>query len=173
MSAACFGATLSWPILYINEIGWRVWTALIWLLIGTSGGSTRTRSWPFWFHKIQGIDWLAEELLAFQEGIWSMELYIVQVPVKCTDSRRQSSPLTYAINRLKRNWYNSPQCESSLNNKLQVLRRWVTETQVVVKWPVSGQQVVRSSADRHARPPTEVAWTHVDIKKYFQDPKFG
>jgi hypothetical protein len=47
---------------------------LIWLRIGTGGGSLWMRWWTFGFHKIRGVSWLAEDLLAFQEAHCCMEL---------------------------------------------------------------------------------------------------
>jgi hypothetical protein len=32
----------------IKEIGWRMWSGLMWLRIGTSGGPLRTRQMNFW-----------------------------------------------------------------------------------------------------------------------------
>jgi hypothetical protein len=49
----------------------RLWR--IGLRIGTSGGFMRARYWTFGFHEGQGISWLAEWLLSFQEGLCSME----------------------------------------------------------------------------------------------------
>ena len=42
------------------------WTGLIWLRIGKGDGH-------LWMHKIQGISWLAEDLLASQEGFCSIK----------------------------------------------------------------------------------------------------
>jgi len=36
------------------------------------------------------------------------------------------------------------------------------------RWATGGEIVCKQTC-----PPTEVVWTHVDIKKYFQDRKFG
>jgi hypothetical protein len=47
---------------------------LSWLRIGTGGGLLWMRQWTSEFHKMRGISWLAEKLLASQEGICSMEL---------------------------------------------------------------------------------------------------
>jgi len=49
------------------------WTRLIWLRIGTGGWMLWMRWWRFALHKIRGISWLAEDLLASQEGPCSME----------------------------------------------------------------------------------------------------
>jgi hypothetical protein len=46
------------------------WTGLIWFRIGTGGWHLQACKWTFKFHKMQGISW---ELLAFQEGLHSME----------------------------------------------------------------------------------------------------
>jgi hypothetical protein len=44
------------------------------LRIGTDGGLLWMRQWTFGFHKMREISWLAEELLASQNGLCSMEL---------------------------------------------------------------------------------------------------
>jgi hypothetical protein len=49
-------------------------TGSIWLRIGAGGGPLWKRRWTFGFHKIRGIYWLAENLLASQEGLCFMEL---------------------------------------------------------------------------------------------------
>jgi hypothetical protein len=50
------------------------WIGLIWLSVGTSSGLLWTRWWTSGFIKIREISWLAEALLAFQEGLFCMEL---------------------------------------------------------------------------------------------------
>ena len=170
--------------------GGRVWTALVWLRRGPSGGSTWNCSWSFWLYKIKGIYWLAEELLAFQERIWSLELDIDQVncvlqTVKCTDSFREFTYFTYSIHRLKKKLAHKFLIVGILVKNTSC-KRWTTRPETPsywdirrrqmghsVKWPGDGQQVVKSPADRHARPPTEVVRIHLDIKTYFQDPNFG
>ena len=52
----------------------RVWTGLIWLRIGTFIGFLWMRWWTFELHKIRWISWLAEELLACQEVLCSVDL---------------------------------------------------------------------------------------------------
>jgi hypothetical protein len=47
-----------------------------WLRIGRSGEPLSMQSWTFRFHKRWRISWLAENLLASQEGLWSLELII-------------------------------------------------------------------------------------------------
>jgi hypothetical protein len=49
-------------------------TSLLWLRIGTEDGLLWMRLWTFEIHKIQGIFWLSEELLASQERLYSMGL---------------------------------------------------------------------------------------------------
>jgi len=50
----------------------------VWLRIGTGGGLLWMRLWSFGFHKMRGISWLDEELLASQEGFCSLEFdYII------------------------------------------------------------------------------------------------
>jgi hypothetical protein len=51
----------------------RSWTGLIWLRIGTGGGFLWMRWWTSGFRKKWGISWLAEELLASQDGLWYVE----------------------------------------------------------------------------------------------------
>jgi hypothetical protein len=52
------------------------WPGLIWLRKGTCGGLLWKRYWTSGFHKMRGISWPSEELLASQEGLCSMELVI-------------------------------------------------------------------------------------------------
>jgi hypothetical protein len=54
--------------------GGGAWTGSIWLRIGTGGGLLCIRWWTFRFHKMRGISWVAEDILASQEGLCSMEL---------------------------------------------------------------------------------------------------
>jgi hypothetical protein len=49
------------------------WTGSIWLRIAAGGGLVWMRWWAFGFHKMRGISWVAENLLASQEGLCSME----------------------------------------------------------------------------------------------------
>ena len=49
------------------------WTGLICLRIGTGGGHFWMLQRTFGFHKMREISWLADELLASQEGLCSME----------------------------------------------------------------------------------------------------
>jgi hypothetical protein len=44
------------------------------LRIGTGGGLLWVRWWTFGFHKMRGISWLADNLLASQEGLCCVEL---------------------------------------------------------------------------------------------------
>jgi hypothetical protein len=46
-----------------------VWSGLVWLRIGASGGLLWTRWWTFRFHKMLGSSWVAAHLDASQEGI--------------------------------------------------------------------------------------------------------
>ena len=50
------------------------WTGLVWLRIGAGGWRLWMREWTFGFHKMLGHSWLAEDLLASQEGLCSMNL---------------------------------------------------------------------------------------------------
>jgi hypothetical protein len=56
----------------LREGGWGTLTESIWLRIGT--GLLWIRWWTYVFHKMRGISWVAEDLLASQEEICSMEL---------------------------------------------------------------------------------------------------
>jgi hypothetical protein len=42
-------------------------TGLIWLRIGTDGGYLQRRQWTIGFHKMRGISWLSEDLLALRK----------------------------------------------------------------------------------------------------------
>jgi hypothetical protein len=50
------------------------WTGSILVRIGTGGGQLWMRWWNLGFHKMRGISWVAEEMLACQEELCSMEL---------------------------------------------------------------------------------------------------
>jgi hypothetical protein len=52
----------------------KVWTGFIWLMTETSGTLLWTWDWTSRFHKMLGISWLGEKLLASQEGFCSLEL---------------------------------------------------------------------------------------------------
>jgi hypothetical protein len=58
----------------LRVVGWGAWTGSIWLRIGTGGGLLWIRWWTFGFHKVWGISWLAENLLASQEWLCFLEL---------------------------------------------------------------------------------------------------
>jgi len=53
-----------------------IWSGLIWLRTRTSCGRLWTGEWTFGLHKMRGIFWLAEGLLASQEGRGPMEWVI-------------------------------------------------------------------------------------------------
>jgi hypothetical protein len=53
-----------------------VWTGSSWLRIGTGGRNLWMRKWTFGFPKMRGISRLAENRLASQEGLCSLELCI-------------------------------------------------------------------------------------------------
>jgi hypothetical protein len=57
-----------------ERLGVGAQTGLIWLRTGTGGGLLCIRWWTFGFHKMRGISWVAEDILASQEGLCSMEL---------------------------------------------------------------------------------------------------
>ena len=56
-----------------REVGCGAWTKSIWLRIGTGDGLLWMRYWTFGFHKMGDVSWLAENLLASQEGLCSVE----------------------------------------------------------------------------------------------------
>ena len=56
----------------LQEVEREAWTRLIWLKISTGGGRMSILWWTFGFRNMQGISWLAEDLLASQEGLCSM-----------------------------------------------------------------------------------------------------
>jgi len=57
----------------LQEIGWQTWNELIWFWAGTCDWPLQT--WrTFRFDKMWRVFWLAKELLASQEGLYSMEL---------------------------------------------------------------------------------------------------
>ena len=49
-------------------------TGLIWLRTATGGRLFWMQWWTFGFHKMWGMFWVAEDILASQEGLCSMEL---------------------------------------------------------------------------------------------------
>jgi hypothetical protein len=55
-----------------NEEDRGSWTGSSWLGIGTDGGRFWMWLWTFRFHKMQGISWQAEDLVAFQ-GLYCMQ----------------------------------------------------------------------------------------------------
>jgi hypothetical protein len=50
-----------------------LWTGSSWLRIETGGRYLWRRYWTFWFHKMRGISWLAENRFASQEELCSIE----------------------------------------------------------------------------------------------------
>jgi len=68
---------------------------------GTGGELLWMRKWTFGFHKMRGISWLAEELLHFQEGVFSMELAIMY----CISLRRgQCREINMAQGRMRKGY---------------------------------------------------------------------
>ena len=53
----------------LQEVGCGAWTGSIWVRIGTGGGHLWMRQWTFGFHKMRGISWLAENLLASRRAL--------------------------------------------------------------------------------------------------------
>jgi hypothetical protein len=53
-----------------------VWSGLMWLRIGTSGGFLWTQYWTFGFHKMLGSSWVAAQLAAPQEGLSSVSEWV-------------------------------------------------------------------------------------------------
>ena len=60
---------LNWAI---KKYDLMTWTGLIWLRAGTFGVPLWTRTWRFCLHKVHGISWITEGLLAFQ-GLCCMQ----------------------------------------------------------------------------------------------------
>ena len=58
----------------VRKLDGGTWTCLMRLRIGTHVGLLWTRQWTFEFLKMRVILWLAEELLAFSEGLCCLEL---------------------------------------------------------------------------------------------------
>jgi hypothetical protein len=52
----------------LENVSAKLWSGFIWPRIGSRGELLWTRWWTFAFHKRRGISWLAEWLLASQEG---------------------------------------------------------------------------------------------------------
>jgi hypothetical protein len=82
-----------------------VWTGLIWFGFGTIDGLLWMQKQTIIFHKMQGISWLIEELLAFQERLflWSLLLCIVRDLYECTEVNIFWSLDCIYINGLNRN----------------------------------------------------------------------
>jgi hypothetical protein len=59
----------------LQEVGLGGMDILIWLRIGTDGERLYARQQTFTYHKMRGISWLAEDMLASEEGLCSMELF--------------------------------------------------------------------------------------------------
>ena len=69
----------------IQEVGWGAMDWMELARIETDGGHVWLRYWTFGFHKIWGISWLSENLLASQEGLCAMEYGVsttVAVPTR-------------------------------------------------------------------------------------------
>jgi hypothetical protein len=60
----------------------RVWTGLIWLRIGTSGGLLWRRWWTLGFHKIRGIFWLTEEQLPSKKECTALSYRQIYLPLR-------------------------------------------------------------------------------------------
>ena len=57
------------------------WTGLVWLRIGTGGGRLWVRELTLGSHKLRGICWLVEDLLASEEELCSREIFIYFRPM--------------------------------------------------------------------------------------------
>jgi hypothetical protein len=70
------------------------WTEVLWLRIGTGGGRLWMLQWTFGYHKIRRIAWLADDILASHEGLYSVELaglsvsHFVSPPLKSPSRSR-------------------------------------------------------------------------------------
>ena len=58
------------------------WTGLLWPRIQTGGVRLLMRWLRHWFHKMRGISWLAEVLLASKEGLYSVEFIVRPTALK-------------------------------------------------------------------------------------------
>jgi len=58
----------------LEKYGGKGCTGCIWLSIQIAGGLLWTRRWTYELHKRRGISWLAEWVLASQQGLCSIEL---------------------------------------------------------------------------------------------------
>ena len=52
----------------LKKQGQEAWSGLMWVRLGTGGGHLLMRWWIYEFHGIEWISWVAENLLASQEG---------------------------------------------------------------------------------------------------------
>ena len=73
----------------------RAWTALICSRTGTGGGLLCILWWIFGFHKMLGVSWAAEDLLASQEGLYSVQLGILDAfsGPEAADPQRNVAPV--------------------------------------------------------------------------------
>jgi hypothetical protein len=62
-----------------QEEGWMAWAGFNWLRTGRGGGLLWMQWWTFRFHKMKGISWLADNMLASQGGLCSMEVNITAI----------------------------------------------------------------------------------------------
>jgi hypothetical protein len=69
----------------------RAQTGLVLLKTGTGGGFCECANEHLWFHKIQWISWLTEDLLASQEGLCSTELLSQKVDIQKNPVVRQNT----------------------------------------------------------------------------------
>jgi hypothetical protein len=89
------------------------WTGLFWLRIGRNVQLFWMWWWSFGFHKMWGISLLAEDLLASQEGLWSLELvrWIVCLFVSEETSVMRLLPYCYASSSITK-YVSSVPCSS-------------------------------------------------------------
>jgi hypothetical protein len=75
-------------------------TESIWLRVRTSGGLLWMRWWTFGFHKMRGISWVAQDVLASQEGLCSMEWvsqlvsYISSTPIAISSKNETTNSMS-------------------------------------------------------------------------------
>ena len=90
-----------------------MWTGSSWLRIGTGGRHLWMRYWTFGFHTMRGNSWLAENRLAYQEGLCCMackskERAVHNCTISCAFCTATCSTWTVTLVRLSmRIWWNS------------------------------------------------------------------
>jgi hypothetical protein len=125
----------------LREVGWWAWTGSIWLRIGTGGGLLWMRLWTFGSHKMRGISWVAQDVLASQEGLCSMEWVskYVFIPLLLSE-RKVLMPIPYVLWKCLETWAKDcSSCPSRLPHgfpsyqRAMALRLWALECICLIK----------------------------------------